>query len=134
MGTLSFTELCLNDMSNKDTQFEPGKSGNPGGRPKGSRNKITLQKMMLEETLRDITKDRMPQVVEKAFELALQGDRAMLKLLIELHMSKGISEERHAQEKVEINISTNKAESPKKDIDPSSIVLDKDTKDASSEG
>ena len=94
-------------MSSKDTQFPPNTSGNPSGRPKGSKNKITLQKMMLEEQLRDASMSRMPEVLDKAFELALQGDRTMLKLLLELHMSKGISEEKQAQEKVSIQITTN---------------------------
>ena len=28
-------------MAKEDTQFKPGQSGNPAGRPKGSRNKLT---------------------------------------------------------------------------------------------
>ena len=28
-------------MSKEDTQFKPGQSGNPEGRPKGSRNKLS---------------------------------------------------------------------------------------------
>lgn len=93
-------------MSSKDTQFQEGVSGNPGGRPKGSKNKITLQKIMLEEQLRDASKDRMAEVLNKAFELALQGDRTMLKLLLELHMSKGIAEQTTSTEKVVIDINT----------------------------
>lgn len=93
-------------MSSKDTQFKEGVSGNPGGRPKGSKNKITLQKIMLEEQLRDASKDRMGEVLNKAFELALAGDRTMLKLLLELHMSKGIAESTTATEKVVIDIKT----------------------------
>lgn len=102
-------------MSSKDTQFPPNTSGNPSGRPKGSKNKITLQKMMLEEQLRDASMSRMPEVLDKAFELALQGDRTMLKLLLELHMSKGISEEKQAQEKVSIQITTNSPPEQKKE-------------------
>jgi len=30
-------------MPSESTQFRPGKSGNPAGRPKGARNKITQQ-------------------------------------------------------------------------------------------
>jgi ABC-type uncharacterized transport system substrate-binding protein len=31
-----------NTGTKQDTRFQPGQSGNPGGRPKGSRNKATL--------------------------------------------------------------------------------------------
>ena len=93
-------------MPSEDTQFKEGQSGCPTGRPKGSKNKITLQKLMLEEQLRNASASRMGEVLDKAFELALAGDRTMLKLLLELHMSKGVMEDRQAAEKVEIKIST----------------------------
>ena len=99
-------------MPSKETQFPEGKSGNPTGRPKGSKNKITLLKQMLEVQLREAAQDRMPEVLNKAMEMALLGDRSMLKLLIELHMSKGYASEEKASEKVEINISTTQIESP----------------------
>lgn len=98
-------------MSSKDTQFKEGVSGNPGGRPKGSKNKITLLRQSLELQLREASQDRMPEVLNKAFELALAGDRTMLKLLLELHMSKGAAESEKAAEKVEIKISTRPTES-----------------------
>jgi len=101
-------------MPSDETQFEKGKSGNPTGRPKGSKNKITLLKQMLEVQLREAAQDRMPEILNKAMDLALLGDRTMLKLLLELHMSKGYASEEKASEKVEINISTTKIDAPVK--------------------
>ena len=40
-------------MPRSDTQFRPGQSGNPAGRPKGSRNKINERTL---ELLRALTK------------------------------------------------------------------------------
>ena len=40
-------------MPRSDTQFRPGQSGNPKGRPKGSRNKINQRTL---ELLRALTK------------------------------------------------------------------------------
>lgn len=101
-------------MPSTTTQFREGKSGNPGGRPKGSKNKITLLKQKLELELREASQDRMPEVLKKAFDLALAGDRTMLKLLLELHMSKGIAEEKHTgNEKMTITINSNPPEAKK---------------------
>lgn len=86
--------------------FVKGVSGNPGGRPKGSRNKITLLKESLELQLREQAAPDIGKVLQKAVELALEGDRTMIKLLLELHMAKGVAEKENAVEKVEINIST----------------------------
>lgn len=56
--------------------FEPGNSGNPSGRPKGSRNKTT----MAVEALLDGDADA---ITRKAIEKALQGDTAALRLCVE---------------------------------------------------
>jgi uncharacterized protein DUF5681 len=56
--------------------FEPGNSGNPHGRPKGSRNKTT----MAVEALLDGDADA---ITRKAIEKALQGDMAALRLCVE---------------------------------------------------
>lgn len=107
------TEIMENHLLPSEvTQFKEGVSGNPVGRPKGSKNKITLLRQSLELQLREASADRMHAVLDKAFELALQGDRTMLKLLLELHMAKGIAENEKATEKVEINITTQPAEKP----------------------
>jgi hypothetical protein len=88
-------------------QFKPGQSGNPAGRPVGSKNKITLLKESMELLLREeATPDDMKSVMRKALEMAMDGDRSMIKLILELHMSKGSSQDTgKAVEKVNINIS-----------------------------
>ncbi|MHB1527776.1 MAG: DUF5681 domain-containing protein [Candidatus Dormibacteria bacterium] len=56
--------------------FQPGTSGNPSGRPRGSRNKATLAaETLLEGEAEALTR--------KAVELALQGDAVALRLCIE---------------------------------------------------
>src|SRR5437660_2740516 len=57
-------------------EFQKGKSGNPFGRPAGSRNKATLA---LEQLL-DGEGDRL---MRKAVELALAGDVGALRLCLE---------------------------------------------------
>ena len=87
-----------------DGTFPQGVSGNPLGRPKGSKNQITLLRESLELQLREQAAPQMSEVLEKAFELALAGDRTMLKLLIEMHLSKSVDPNVKGQEKVTINI------------------------------
>src|SRR5690348_18382849 len=55
--------------------FEPGTSGNPKGRPKGSRNKAQL---LLESMLEDDCEVILRKMVEKAKE----GDPAALRLYV----------------------------------------------------
>jgi Family of unknown function (DUF5681) len=57
-------------------RFAKGVSGNPNGRPRGSRNKASL----LAETLLE---GQAEKLIEKAIELALQGNVAALRCLIE---------------------------------------------------
>lgn len=83
-----------------------GQSGNPAGRPKGSRNAITLAKISMESELRAQAGPQMARVLEKAIELALQGDTAMIKLLMDQWMSKSRSgnEDDSPREKIQIVI------------------------------
>jgi hypothetical protein len=57
-------------------RFSPGQSGNPAGRPKGSRNKATL----VAEALLD---EATGPVVAKAIDDALAGDSAMLRTVFQ---------------------------------------------------
>ena len=56
--------------------FEPGQSGNPAGRPKGSRNKATLAV----EALLD---GEAEAITRKAIELAKQGDLVAIRLCLD---------------------------------------------------
>jgi Family of unknown function (DUF5681) len=56
--------------------FEPGKSGNPSGRPKGARNVATT----LAEALLD---GEASAITRKVIEKALEGDSAALRLCLE---------------------------------------------------
>lgn len=58
------------------TRFQPGTSGNPKGRPAGSRNKATLAaEALIDKDARKLTK--------KAIEMALNGDTVALRLCLE---------------------------------------------------
>jgi hypothetical protein len=58
------------------TQFRPGQSGNPSGRPKGSRNAATLAlELLLDGEAEALTR--------KAVELALAGDITALRLCLD---------------------------------------------------
>jgi|RhiMetdeSRZDD1v2_1073273.scaffolds.fasta_scaffold1299650_2 Family of unknown function (DUF5681) len=56
--------------------FEPGNSGNPRGRPKGSRNKTTM-------ALEALLDGEAAAITRKAIEKALEGDMAALRLCVE---------------------------------------------------
>ena len=56
--------------------FEPGQSGNPKGRPKGSRNAVTL----LAETLLD---GEAEAIIRKLVEEALSGSPSAMRLALE---------------------------------------------------
>ena len=64
-----------------------------GGRPKGSRNKITLIKLMAEEAVRSKHLDRMLQVCDEIINDALAGDRDCRKLVWQSIMSKSGSDQ-----------------------------------------
>jgi Family of unknown function (DUF5681) len=59
-----------------NTRFQPGQSGNPGGRPKGSRNKATL-------ALENLLDGQAEALTQKAIELALGGDIPALRLCLD---------------------------------------------------
>jgi hypothetical protein len=86
-------------------KFAPGVSGNPNGRPKGSRNRITLLKLMAEEAVREGNADKMLSVCKTVINQALEGDKDSQKLVWAAVMSKSnLDTESKAGEKVTITI------------------------------
>lgn len=74
----------------KSTQFKPGNSGNPKGRPKGSKNFITLlekeldQPVIVNENGRKKKLSRRQAMAKRIVADALQGDRKAIFLLLDI--------------------------------------------------
>ena len=104
--------------------WKPGQSGNPMGRPKGSRNKITLMKQVLEGELRAQLGPHMAEVLAKALEMAKDGNESMIKLLVDktIPTTKANDEEEGGKEKIQIMIGRLP---DRKDEDPITINGDK---------
>ena len=87
-------------------RFAKGVSGNPNGRPKGSKNKITLMKLALEGELRAQMKPHMADILTMAIMKAKEGDPAMIKLLLDktLPTTKAADDEAPAKERVQVYI------------------------------
>jgi hypothetical protein len=60
----------------KPWQFPAGESGNPSGRPKGSRNRATI-------AMQSLLEGEGEKLTRKAVELALAGDTTALRLCME---------------------------------------------------
>ncbi len=58
-------------MAGSDTKFKPGKSGNPSGRPKGSKNKLKQQLI-----------DNVGGILDAMVAKALEGDAAAAGLVV----------------------------------------------------
>lgn len=76
----------------------------PTGRPKGSRNKVTLMKLMAEDAVRSQNESKMLEVCSLIVDQALEGDKASQKLVWQSVVSNGVSDDKDAKEKVEITI------------------------------
>lgn len=55
--------------------FKAGQSGNPKGRPKGSKDKRT--------ELRELLEPHAPELIQKAVDMALGGDVSALKMCLD---------------------------------------------------
>lgn len=87
------TELATPPVRTVKGQFVRGKSGNPVGRPKGSKNAITLTRIATEHEMREFFKPHARKILKRAVEIALHGDPAapatvaMIRTLLDKSMS-----------------------------------------------
>jgi hypothetical protein len=92
-------------VRNSEGQFIEGVSGNPKGRPKGSKNKITLLKMSAEEAWRERNMHRLDTVLDMILQDALDGDKASRKMIFDAVISKAqVAEEKGAGQKQVITV------------------------------
>jgi Family of unknown function (DUF5681) len=69
-------EPMSRESEQNPTQFKPGQSGNPAGKPKGTRNATTL-------ALEALLDGQASALTQKAINLALAGDMAALRLCLD---------------------------------------------------
>ena len=111
-------QVTVSSSRNSKGQFAKGTSGNPLGRPKGSRNAITLLKQEIEHSLREQAAPNMGAVLDKALELALDGNITMLKFLLETHLSKtGVDKAEEQHNDITFVLGTTKGQGSNKIID-----------------
>ena len=92
-------------IRNADGQFVKGKSGNPAGRPKGSKNRITVYKLTTEEAWRERNQQRIDAVLDMILDDALDGDKAARKMVWDSSISKAnVSEDKAAGNKQSITV------------------------------
>jgi len=92
-------------VRNADGQFIEGVSGNPKGRPKGSKNRITLLKLQTEEAWRDRNQARLDTILDMILADALDGDKSARKMIFDAIVSKAnVQEDKAAGQKQEIKV------------------------------
>jgi hypothetical protein len=95
----------LEESTKKAHLFQPGVSGNPAGRKKGSKNKHTLLKEAVQRNAEEMVLRKFKQIVDTTIELAENGDATALKIIWDRFLPKD-AEKKSTDEKlkVEINI------------------------------
>jgi len=92
-------------IRNAEGHFVKGYSGNPKGRPKGSKNRITLLKMQSEEAWRDRNSKMLDLLLDMILQDALDGDKGARKMIFDSLISKAnIQEDKSAGTKQTINV------------------------------
>jgi hypothetical protein len=65
-----------NEKENQIMQFQKGQSGNPAGRPRGSRNKTTV-------LLQNLLEGEAEEIARKAIEMAKAGDMGAIRVCMD---------------------------------------------------
>ena len=79
--------------------WKKGESGNPKGKPKGAKNKLTLYREAVLLKQEKNLLDNLPQVLDVVIEKSLQGDMVAAKMFLErVLQAKKIADE-HAEDK-----------------------------------
>ena len=80
-GTISGEKPQPEKKSRGNPLWQPGQSGNPAGRPKGIKNKLTILKEAVLEEVEENLLTNWSSIVAKTIELANEGDTTCLKIV-----------------------------------------------------
>lgn len=94
-GVILLNEIIIVNYSEKTMPFRKGQSGNPNGRPQGALNKRTELVKLLESRAIDL--------MNKAIELALDGDPTTLRICLERLLPKAQPHPSEIDFPIEIN-------------------------------
>lgn len=94
--------------------FQKGQSGNPAGRPKGSKNAITLVKLAIEGELRTQMKGELSEILTTGLNLAKSRDTEMIRYFLDkwITPAKASADDDAPRERVQIVIGRLDAEAP----------------------
>lgn len=90
------SDLVVRDDSGK---FLEGVSGNPAGRPPGTRNKLVTVKQKLELAVREgMSADKLGRIINKMADMALAGDTRAARLILDKFISSATTGDEQADE------------------------------------
>ena len=97
-----------NEKNLTSPRWEPGQSGNPNGRPKGSKNKLTILREAVLANAENIVLENWEDLVKCTVALAKAGDPTALKILWDRVIpAKRAIEEKSKEDKLNITINVN---------------------------
>lgn len=101
---------------------------------KVQKQRINSLKQELELTLRELAAPAVGAVLGKALEMALAGDKSMIRLILELHMSKPQAQEDTSSGKNSVNIQINNLTDKRKPTIKIEEVIDVESTSTGSDG
>ena len=80
------------------TAWKPGESGNPAGRPPGTRNKLITLRQKIELAVREgMSADRLSRIIAKMADMAEKGDVKAARLILDKFISSAGGDEDEAE-------------------------------------
>lgn len=88
-----------------DGTYLEGESGNKLGRPVGSKNKLTLYKLMAEESFRGRNEHKIALILDMIVAEALDGNKQAMKMVWDASVSKAnVTEDKNVASKQQITV------------------------------